>query len=353
MADLDTPIAALAERIREHSETIQTEEAVKTSVVLPFLRALGYDVFNPAEVVPEFTADTYGRRGEKVDYAIQRDGEIKLLVECKGLSTQLSDKHLGQLFRYFSVTKTRFALLTNGREYRFFSDLEAPNKMDQKPFFVFDILDYSSSALAELAKFSKQDFDVESILADAERLKYISAVKRLLASWMDAPPDGLVRLIASEVHDGRASSSVREMLSGVIQSAFREILRDRMRTRLSPVLEDHEPVDEGEALNEYDARKDEIETTQEEIEGFLMIKAMLRGEVEVGRIAMRDAKSYCAVLLDDNNRKPLARLHFNRKQKYIGLFDTDKEDRVAISSLDDMLDMAERVVATAKKYEQS
>jgi len=347
MSDLDTQMTALADRIREHSETIQTEEAVKTSVVLPFLRALGYDVFNPAEVVPEFTADTYGRRGEKVDYAIQQNDVITLLIECKGLSTQLSDKHLGQLFRYFSVTKTRFALLTNGREYRFFTDLEAPNKMDQKPFFVFDILDFSSAGLSELSKFTKHDFNIETILADAERLKYVSAVKRLLDGWMDQPPEGLVRLVAAEVHEGRLSASVRGMLAGVVQSAFKEILRDRMRTRLSPVLEDsepHAPVDDA---------GDEIETTHEEIEGYLMVKAMLRGIVPTNRIHMRDARSYCAVLLDNNNRKPLARLHFNRNKKYIGLFDGDKEDRVAIESLDDLLSLSDRIAATAKKYEQA
>lgn len=345
MSDLDEQISALADRIREHSETIQTEEAVKTSVILPFLRALGYDVFNPAEVVPEFTADTYGRKGEKVDYAIQRKSEIILLIECKGLSTQLSDKHLGQLFRYFSVTKTRFALLTNGREYRFFTDLEEPNKMDQKPFFVFDILDYSPSGLSELYKFTKQAFDIEVILANAERLKYISAVKKLLDGWIDQPPEGLVRLVAAEVHDGRLSASVRGMLAGVVQSAFKEILRDRMRTRLSPVLEDSEP----EIV--LDEAGDEIETTQEEIEGFLMVKALLRGKVDANRVHIRDARSYCAVLLDNNNRKPVARLHFNRSKKYVGLFDGEKEDRVPIDSLDDILNLSDRFLATVAKYD--
>jgi hypothetical protein len=162
---------------------------------------------------------------------------------------------------------------------------------------------------------------------------------------MDMPPDGLVRLVAGEVHDGRLSSSVREMLGGVIQSAFREILRDRMRTRLSPVLDDNE------VKPSNDDDDDGLETTHEEIEGYLLVKAMLRGCVDVNRVVMRDAKSYCAVLLDDNNRKPLVRLHFNRKQKYVGVFDGSKEERIPISSLDEMLDLAPRIEATAKNYE--
>jgi hypothetical protein len=218
--------------------------------------------------------------------------------------------------------------------------------MDQKPFFVFDILDYSPSGISELSKFTRQSFDVEMILANAERLKYVSAVKRLLDSWIDQPPEGLVRLVAAEVIDGRLSASVRGMLAGVVQAAFKEILRDRMRTRLSPVLEDSEP----EVV--LDESGEEIETTQEEIEGFLMVKALLRGHVDPSRIHIRDARSYCAVLLDNNNRKPLARLHFNRNKKYVGLFDGEKEDRVLIDGLDDVLGFSERLLATVKKYDQ-
>ncbi|MBF9035551.1 restriction endonuclease [Rhodobacterales bacterium HKCCE2091] len=347
LSSLDTSVAALASRIREYSETIQTEEAVKTSVVLPFLQALGYDVFNPAEVIPEFTADTPGKKGEKVDYAIQRDGEMMLLIECKGLSTQLTDKHIGQLLRYFTVTSTRFALLTNGREYRFFTDLEHPNRMDHKPFFIFDILEYSQASLAELNKFSRSEFSVEAILAQAERLKYVSAAKRLLSGWFDTPPESFVKLVANEIYEGQFRGPARDMLANVVVAAIKEIVREKLQTRISSALADPEVVEEAV---EGPVPESEIETTHEELEGFLMVKALLRGEVDTNRIAIRDAKSYCAVLLDDNNRKPLARLHFNRSQKYIGLFDGENEEKVAINSLDEMLGLKERLVETAKKY---
>lgn len=346
MSALDSSIAALADRIREHSETIQTEEAVKTSIVLPFLQALGYDVFNPAEVIPEFTADTPGKRGEKVDYAIQQDGHVTLLIECKGLSTQLSEKHIGQLMRYFTVTNTRFALLTNGREYRFFTDLDHPNRMDSKPFFSFDILEYNSGTLAELAKFAKHEFDVDAILAQAERLKYVSAAQRLISDWFDQPPEALVKLVSNEIYEGQFRSPAKEMLAKVVSDAIKEIIRDRLTSRISTVLAD--PTEAPKDRELADASR--VVTTEEEIEGYLLIKTLLRGQIASERVAMRDAKSYCAVLLDDNNRKPLVRLHFNRSQKYVGLFDGDQEERVAIESLDDMLDMRERVQAAAAKY---
>ncbi|OWU70512.1 type I restriction endonuclease [Marinibacterium profundimaris] len=354
MSGFESAIAALAERVKEHSETIQTEEAVKTSVVLPFLQALGYDVFNPAEVVPEFTADTIGKKGEKVDYAINKAGEVSILIECKGLSTQLNEKHLAQLYRYFTVTNARFAMLTNGREYRFFTDLDESHRLDKRPFFVFDLLDYNPGSISELAKFSKSSFDVDNILLQAERLKYVSAIKKVLEDWIDQPSDGLVRLVAAEVHEGRLSQPVKETIGTALSAAFKEIVRDRVRGRLNSALED--PVPEQTPHNEPDHVQPSdtgVVTTQEEIEGWLTIKAILRETVDTDRIFMRDAKSYCAVLLDDNNRKPIARLHFNgAKKKYIGLFDGEAEERVEMESMKDFFALADRVKAAVAKYDE-
>lgn len=360
MISIENAISGLADRVKEHSETIHTEEAVKTSVVLPFLQALGYDVFNPAEVVPEFTADTIGKKGEKVDYAILRDGDVAILIECKGLSTQLNEKHLAQLYRYFTVTNARFALLTNGREYRFFTDLDEPHRLDKRPFFTFDLLDYSPAGLAELGKFSKSSFDVGNILQQAERLKYVSAIKQVLNIWMDNPPDNFIRLIAADVYDGRLTQSVRETIGKATVAAFKEMLKDRLRTRLNSALEDTATdvsvVSEGtgEKDNSSELNSDNgIETTQEEIEGWLTVKAILRDTVDPSRIYMRDAKSYCAILLDDNNRKPLARMHFNgARKKLVGLFDGEKEERIEIQSLNDMFGFADRIHATVAKYDE-
>ncbi|GHH00089.1 type I restriction endonuclease [Pseudodonghicola xiamenensis] len=350
MSSLENVLQTLAVRLQNHSETIATEEAAKTSVVLPFLQALGYDVFNPSEVVPEFTADTVGKKGEKVDYAVKLDGEIKVLIECKGLNTALDRKHLSQLYRYFSVTKAKFAILTNGRVYEFYSDLEEPNKLDVKPFFSFDLMDQRASSLAELKKFQKSAFDESKILATAERLKYTSAIKTFLSQQMEQPGEALVKLVASEVYDGRVTSHVREMVQEGIQVAFRDVIRDAVQARLSSALErdaEHETVEEAPSVEEA------IETTRDEIEGMLTIRAIVRDVIDAHRIDLRDAKSYCAVLVDDNNRKPLARLHFNRKQWYLGLFDQDHEERVAIADLNDMFRYAGRLRVTAEKYKDS
>jgi hypothetical protein len=324
-----------------------TEEAVKTAVVLPFLRALGYDVFDPFEVIPEFTADAVGKKGEKVDYAIKIDGEIRILIECKPIATTLEKKHLDQLFRYFTVTNAKFAILTNGRTFNFYTDLEEPNKLDTRPFLIFDLADVSFGTLAELKKFEKASFDVSAILATAERLKYTSGVKQEISKLVEEPTEEFVRMVCRAVYEGKMTAQVREMFTGVVKTAFREVIMDTVKSRLTSALAD--TVEVVEKIEEPVEHDPEVVTTEDEREGYMIVKAIAREIIPAKRILIRDAKSYCAVLVD-NNRKPLARLHFNRSVKYIGLFDGETEDRIIIESLDRIYDYSDRIRATARKY---
>ncbi|MDP9572650.1 UNVERIFIED_ORG: hypothetical protein J2W66_003143 [Agrobacterium larrymoorei] len=348
MSTIEESLRAIAERVKSHSSTMATEEAVKTAVVLPFLRSLGYDVFDPSEVVPEFTADAVGKKGEKVDYAIKIDNEVRILIECKPISVALDKKHLDQLYRYFSVTNAKFAILTNGRTFNFYTDLEAPNKLDTRPFFVFDVTDFNSGIVTELRKFEKAAFDVEAILATAERLKYTSGIKQVISKLIEEPSEEFVRIVSSGVYEGRMTAQVREMLTGVVRTAFREVIMDTVKSRLSSALADTEEV-----IEKIDAPVEdepEIVTTEEEREGYMIVKAIVRDTISSTRVVMRDQKSYCGVLIDNNNRKPLARLHFNRSIKYIGLFDGEAEERLIIDSLDQIYEHSDRLRATAKKY---
>ncbi|WP_198650642.1 type I restriction endonuclease [Agrobacterium pusense] len=348
MSTIEESLRAIAERVKSHSSTMATEEAVKTAVVLPFLRSLGYDVFDPSEVVPEFTADAVGKKGEKVDYAIKIDNEVRILIECKPISVALDKKHLDQLYRYFSVTNAKFAILTNGRTFNFYTDLEAPNKLDARPFFVFDVTDFNAGIVTELRKFEKAAFDVDAILATAERLKYTSGIKQVISKLIEEPSEEFVRIVSAGVYEGRMTAQVREMLTGVVRTAFREVIMDTVKSRLSSALADTEEV-----IEKIDAPVEdepEIVTTEEEREGYMIVKAIVRDTITPARVVMRDQKSYCGVLIDNNNRKPLARLHFNRSIKYIGLFDGDAEERLIIDSLDQIYEHSDRLRATAKKY---
>jgi hypothetical protein len=214
--DLATRLTELQKRTLEHREVLLTEEAAKTALVMPFLQALGYDVFNPSEVVPEFTADVGTKKGEKVDYAIRSGGKVVILIECKPSSAELNLNHAGQLFRYFSVTDARLAILTNGVSYQFYSDVEKPNKMDEKPFFSFSMDAIKSTDVKTLEKFAKATFDIDKIVQEAGNLKVQSLIRKELEREFAEPSEEFVSMLARRVHEGRITPAVKESFSKLL-----------------------------------------------------------------------------------------------------------------------------------------
>lgn len=349
---------SLSVKIRQQSSSIQTEEATKNAFVMPFIHAvLGYDVFDPTEVIPEYVCDVGTKKGEKIDYAILKGGEIQILIECKKLGESLSLNHASQLFRYFHVTSARIAILTNGQVYKFFTDLDAPNKMDEKPFLELDLLDIDDHVVPELLKLTKNAFDVESIVNAAGELKYVSQIKKLLTGLLISPDEDFVKFVASRVYDGVITQKVRELFSELTRKAAAQFLNDQANDRLKSAISGSPATviqvkesDPGTAeFENEDGAK--VVTTEEEIEGFMVVKAIVRHIVSVKRVAIRDNQSYCGILLDDNNRKPICRLHFNRSQKYLGIFDQDKnETRIPINGVDDIYAHSEKLIETVKSY---
>jgi hypothetical protein len=351
--DLIDKIKDLAARIPKQMEHIQTEEATKNAFIMPFISALGYDVFNPMEVIPEFTSDVGTKKGEKVDYAIKKDDGIIILIECKWSGSNLQQEHATQLYRYFSVTEARFAILTNGIEYEFYSDIDEPNRMDSKPFFKFNILSFQDHQVAELKKFTKSAFSLDDILTTASTLKYAGAVKKILESELNAPSEAFVRFFASQIFDGRLTKGVIDQFTQIVKDARKQFINERINERLASALSadgDNEPAPSSPEMEEP-VSDIGIVTTEDEIEGFHAIKAILRDSVDVSRVTMRDTKSYCGVLLDDNNRKPICRLHFNSGQKYVGLFTQKNEERIAIDSVDSLYQYADRLKSTVLEYQ--
>ena len=309
-------------RIQKMMEHIQTEEATKNALVMPFISALGYDVFNPTEVIPEFTADIGTKKGEKVDYAIKKDDKIVMLIECKACGSNLDDQHASQLYRYFTVSDSRFGILTNGVIYRFYSDIEEPNKMDTRPFFIFNLLEFEDHQVEELKKFTKSSFDLENILATASELKYTGAIRRIFSEQIANPTSDFVRFFASQVYSGRITQQVSDSFSKIVKEALNQFIREKVNDRLKSALqaESSSVTTTDDQLEKEDEIKPKgVITTEEEVEGYNIVKAISREVVNVRRVAVRDTKSYCGILLDDNNRKPICRLHFNSSQKYLGL----------------------------------
>jgi hypothetical protein len=349
--ELEARIAELSKVVREHREVLLTEEAAKNALVMPFLQALGYNVFNPAEVVPEFTCDVGIKKGEKVDYAILKDGKPVMLFECKACAANLDECHASQLYRYFSVTPARVGVLTNGVVYRFFSDLEAPNKMDSRPFLEVNLLTAEEMILAELKKFSKASFEIGAILANANDLKYTREIKRILMQELNQPSEDFVRFFVAQVYSGRMTQSVREQFTEITRKALQQFVSERVSDRLKSALAQEVESTKAAPAEEL-AQEPALETTAEEMQAYYIVKAILAQMVDPDRVILRDQKTYCSVLLDDSNRKPICRLWFNASQKYIGLFDAAKaETRVPISNLSEIYRQATALRETVDRYE--
>lgn len=362
--DFIDQLRVLASRIATTKNMIQTEEATKNAMIMPFIQALGYNVFDPMEVTPELIADIGTKKGEKVDYAILRDGKPIILFECKKSGGDLNINHAGQLFRYFHVTEARFGVLTNGLVYRFFTDLEQPNKMDEKPFFEFNILDFKERDVEELKKFAKSAFDIDTILTTANDLKYTRAIQTRLAEWMANPAEGFVRLAAGDLLGSRRfTPAVLEQFTHITRRAFDQLVGERINERLKGAMTPEsltiieptavvKPAEDEAPLATPNGPEPQVATSAEELEGFHTVRAILRGTVAPKRITMRDAQTYCAILLDDNNRKPLCRLRFNNTQKLrLGVFNAARdEEQFAIESVDDIYNYADQLKATATSY---
>ena len=357
--ELIDQLTNLASRAQKQLVHIQTEEATKTALVMPFINALGYNVFDPSEVVPEFICDIGTKKGEKIDYAIMRDGKPIILIECKHVGSDLNINHASQLFRYFHVTEARIAILTNGLIYRLFTDLEQPNKMDERPFLEFDLTNFHENDVAEIKKLSKNSFSIEDILFAAYNLKYMRAFKKYFDEQFTQPSADFVHFVSKQVYEGVLTNKLKEQFNILVHRSFHQFLNDKITMRLrsamidtsgqGPLVNDVPVMPETFIMSVVEVK--DIETTVEETEGFMIVRAILRKTVLVNRVVMRDVQSYCGILLDDNNRKPICRLHFNSSKKYVVLFDVEGGERVDIVSLDDLYGMASRIRAAVQKHE--
>lgn len=365
--DFVDQLEALASNIPNQLDHILTEEATKSALVMPFIQTLGYNVFDITEVVPEFNANVGASKKYKLDYAILQEGKPIILIECKHHSEKLDKDAHSQLFHYFAATDARVGILTNGITYRFYSDLAEANKLDEKPFLEIDMLNLQEALVVELKKLTKQSFNLDEILTAASELKYTREIKRILAEQLNEPSEEFVKFFAAQIYAGRVNARVRQEFTGFVKRAFKQFIREQISGLLQSAsnLADDElskppsssGQDTAEALDE-DNQENRIVTTDEELEGFYIVKSILCQVIAPRRVIQRDAVTYFSVLLDNNNRKPICRLYFNNPEnKRLGLFDHSEdrrtEEKVSIANTDEIYQYADRLKATIAHYNES
>lgn len=356
--DFKDQFKQFAKRISDLKEKIQTEEATKNAFIMPFIQLLGYDVFNPLEVVPEMDCDIAKKKGEKIDYAIMKDGEPIMLIECKHWKQDLN-LHDTQLARYFVSSKARFGVLSNGIKYRFYTDIERPNIMDSFPFLEIDIEKAKDAQIEELKKFHKSYFEIENILNSASELKYVSELKNIIKKEFQDPSPDLVKLLAKRVYNGSITQKITEQFNDLIKRTISSYINDIISDRLNIAIQStdagtHQPEQQvstpiAESSPNEDATENKIITTDEEMEGFYIVKSILRQVISHDRIGYKDVQTYFGINIDGKVTKTVCRLYFNRKNKSIVIFGDDKIEH-PILSLDDIYNYSDELKSVASKY---
>ncbi len=352
--DFIDELKVFSARVAKLKDQISTEEATKMSLIVPFFQLLGYDVFNPDEFTPEYTADVGIKKGEKVDYAIINDGIPAILIECKWCGENL-DKHSSQLFRYFGTTSAKFGILTNGIVYKFYTDLDESNKMDLTPFLEFDIINIKSNVVSELKKFSKATFDVDSIFSTASELKYSKAIKTLFSNQLKDPTDDFVKHILSGVYEGVKTQNVIDKFRGIVKKSLNDYINELMNEKISSALKSEEEtavtVDEMVEQEPDTVEVDKIHTTDTEIESFYIIKGMLVGICQAGDITYKDNERYFSVLYKGSVRKTICRIILDGKKKQIMIPDEKKDFvRTYIDSIDDLYNFKSELTNVVLRY---
>lgn len=358
--DFIDSLKQFSKRVDKLKDNLQTEEATKTSLIMPFFQLLGYDVFNPDEFTPEYTADVGIKKGEKVDYAILKDGEPIILVEAKWVGAELT-KHDSQLFRYFSTTRAKFAILTNGIIYRFYTDLDEQNKMDETPFFEINILDIKEAEVNELKKFQKNNFDMNTISNVASELKYSSEFKKILSNELDNPTDDFIRLLLNDIYSGIKTQNVIEKFRPIVKKSLNQfitdMLNDKIKSALSNNNSEKSEIDNEVAATLSEDNEDEdndntIVTTEEELESFYIVKTILRENIDTSKLVYKDTASYFGILFENNVRKWICRFKLTPNVKVLMLPSDNGIEKINLESLDNLYDNENKnkIIESAKRF---
>jgi hypothetical protein len=313
----------LSVQVSERKLHITNEEMTKQALIIPFVQILGFDVFNPVEVRPEYIADFGKKKGEKVDYAIFKDNSPIMFVEAKSVNENLAN-HDAQLSRYFNaVSEVKLGILTNGIQYKFFTDLTADNMMDDEPFLVIDILNLKDSDIENLAKLRKEDFDREFLVRYAEELVYTSALDDSLKELFKNPSDEFIRFLIKDFSNSRITNNVIERFRPIVKKAISNAVLDIVSKGLyqqevvAAKAYDDVVVSESENIKDDNIKKRTVVTTEEELQSFEYIKSVLtKSGKDIKNLGSKDTTNYYSIN-NGNTLKWFLRLNYDNSIKNI------------------------------------
>jgi predicted type IV restriction endonuclease len=257
------------------------EEATKQFLIMPFIAALGYNVFDPDEVHPEHHADFSERNKNRVDYAIMREGNPVIAIEAKTVGTEIS-KERGQLRGYFNACPTiKLGILTDGIIFECFADTDEPNMMDPTPFLTFCVEDVANGTADErvlqgIQGLTKAHFDPANMGAEARRKLIQGKFIDLLGKWHKEPSESLVKTMLSESDfQARQTAKVVEECTDLAKSAFKLFIDQKLLERVGLNKSDEEAEEKTIPAVQEEINTSGIITTEDELEAFEYAKRRL------------------------------------------------------------------------------
>lgn len=312
-------VRTLANQIEERSKHVLTEEAVKQALILPFLALLGFDIYNPAELIPEYKAG-WAKITEKIDYCLQLHGKPVLFVEAKGPNEALTN-YDAQLAKYFNSTpEVKFSIITNGIQYRFFTDLQEPNLLDKKPFFEFDFSDFTEADLGVLERFRKDVFNVEGLVGYAEDLVFLNALKGWFKKLLREPSDEFVSFAVKDagVTESRVTQKVIDRFKPLVKESISAAVLDIVQQSLTPQAAALEPQPAAETIAPIEEEaQSKIVTTEEELRAFAIVHAAVASHVpDPELVKPHDTGSYFSIIYRVTTRS-FTRLQIQDREKKV------------------------------------
>lgn len=246
------------------------------------------------------------------------------------------------MYKYFNATSAKFGVLTNGIVYQFYTDIDKDNIMDETPFFEFDVTHFNDFSVNELKRFTKEVFNPYEMADAAINLLYTKEIKRIIGEQLIHPSDDFVKFFASQIHSGKVNAKVIKKFSELVKLSFKEHINDIIAQKVKKAIELPDNTDSSEAEAKdpniiSPLSEPEIITTQEELDAYYLIKAVLREDVDITRIRYKDTKSYLGINVDGSVRKTICRLWLNSKNKCVGILGVNNEEtKHGISNLDEI-----------------
>lgn len=316
-------------------EKCTNEAQTRMYLIEPLLEILGYSRIDERDMLTEINAG-WGQKNDKADLGLIVKGkEPEIIIECKKYGKKLTDKEASQLNNYFINTKSsKIGVLTNGTEWRFYTvnEIEKESKLYQIPFLVIDFTEIDDSKIELFAQFHKSKTDIKAIVEEAQDFFFLQGFNDALTSELLEPSDDFVKAIFSRMIGKRMNDNIKEKLRSLINS-------NSIQQALPKLIE------------EESKNGNMVITTGEELKIYHSVKTIIINsikKIDFSRISYRDQKNSFNILVDDNQRKLIAKITSTKDKYFIEIGGTG--NKIQVDDLASIVALNKQIIDVTKDY---